>query len=158
MRSCFGIGSTCHMVLSRAKKRGLPQLGTLGAGNHYAEIQVESPGLGWLGLLAQVVDEIYDKFAASKMGIEHTGQVEGGVICTATMCVKVVLMIHCGSRGFGHQVSTTVFTTPPTPTSNITPSSPAPTPMFPPSPDPSSVPGGHRRPGVHGEGYEERQH
>ena len=38
----------------------------------------------------QVVDEIYDKFAASKMGIDAKGQ--------------VVLMIHCGSRGFGHQV------------------------------------------------------
>ncbi|XP_037047186.1 RNA-splicing ligase RtcB homolog [Bradysia coprophila] len=65
-------------VSMRAKKRGLPQLGTLGAGNHYAEIQV--------------VDEIYDKFAASKMGIEDKGQV----------CV----MIHSGSRGFGHQVAT----------------------------------------------------
>ncbi len=54
------------------------QLGTLGAGNHYAEIQV--------------VDEIYDKFNACKMGIEHKGQV----------CV----MIHCGSRGLGHQVAT----------------------------------------------------
>uniref|UniRef100_K1Q667 RNA-splicing ligase RtcB homolog n=2 Tax=Magallana gigas TaxID=29159 RepID=K1Q667_MAGGI len=65
-------------VSSRAKKRGLPQLGTLGAGNHYAEIQV--------------VDEIYNKFAAKKMGIECKGQV----------CV----MIHCGSRGLGHQVAT----------------------------------------------------
>jgi tRNA-splicing ligase RtcB len=65
-------------VSTRAKKRGLPQLGTLGAGNHYAEIQV--------------VDEIFDKFAASRMGIDRTGQ--------------VVLMIHCGSRGFGHQVAT----------------------------------------------------
>jgi len=65
-------------VSLRAKKRGLPQLGTLGAGNHYAEIQV--------------VDEIYDKFAATKMGIERKGQV----------CV----MIHSGSRGFGHQVAT----------------------------------------------------
>lgn len=54
------------------------QLGTLGAGNHYAEIQV--------------VDEIYDKWAASKMGIEFKGQI----------CV----MIHSGSRGFGHQVAT----------------------------------------------------
>lgn len=54
------------------------QLGTLGAGNHYAEIQI--------------VDEIYDKWAASKMGIEEKGQV----------CV----MIHSGSRGFGHQVAT----------------------------------------------------
>uniref|UniRef100_A0A1B0CGY2 3'-phosphate/5'-hydroxy nucleic acid ligase n=1 Tax=Lutzomyia longipalpis TaxID=7200 RepID=A0A1B0CGY2_LUTLO len=61
-----------------AKKRGLPQLGTLGDGNHYCEIQV--------------VDEIYDNSAASKMGIEKTGQV----------CV----MIHSGSRGFGHQVAT----------------------------------------------------
>jgi tRNA-splicing ligase RtcB len=65
-------------VSLRAKKRGLPQLGTLGAGNHYGEIQV--------------VEEIYDKYAAGKMGIEHKGQV----------CV----MIHCGSRGFGHQVAT----------------------------------------------------
>lgn len=65
-------------VSVRAKKRGLPQLGTLGAGNHYAEIQV--------------VDEIYDKFAANKMGIEHKGQ--------------VCIMIHSGSRGFGHQVAT----------------------------------------------------
>lgn len=65
-------------VSSRAKKRGLPQLGTLGAGNHYAEIQV--------------VDEIYNKFAAKKMGIECKGQV----------CV----MIHCGSQGLGHQVAT----------------------------------------------------
>ncbi|XP_045785165.1 RNA-splicing ligase RtcB homolog [Maniola jurtina] len=65
-------------VSLRAKKRGLPQLGTLGAGNHYAEIQV--------------VDEIYDKFAAGKMGLERTGQ--------------VVVMIHSGSRGFGHQVAT----------------------------------------------------
>ncbi|CAI8052508.1 RNA-splicing ligase RtcB homolog [Geodia barretti] len=65
-------------VSSRAKKRGLPQLGTLGAGNHYAEIQV--------------VDEIYDDLAAYRMGVEQKGQ--------------VCLMIHCGSRGLGHQVAT----------------------------------------------------
>eukprot|EP01116_Phalansterium_solitarium_P008487 TRINITY_DN22392_c0_g1_i2.p1 TRINITY_DN22392_c0_g1~~TRINITY_DN22392_c0_g1_i2.p1 ORF type:complete len:507 (-),score=158.64 TRINITY_DN22392_c0_g1_i2:186-1706(-) len=65
-------------VSARAKKRGLPQLGTLGAGNHYAEVQV--------------VDEIYDKFAASKMGIDRTGQ--------------VVIFVHSGSRGLGHQVAT----------------------------------------------------
>eukprot|EP00499_Haloplacidia_sp_CaronLabIsolate_P004322 CAMPEP_0196775098 /NCGR_PEP_ID=MMETSP1104-20130614/3822_1 /TAXON_ID=33652 /ORGANISM="Cafeteria sp., Strain Caron Lab Isolate" /LENGTH=476 /DNA_ID=CAMNT_0042145263 /DNA_START=56 /DNA_END=1486 /DNA_ORIENTATION=+ len=65
-------------VSTRAKKRGLPQLGTLGAGNHYAEIQV--------------VDEIFDKAAASKMGLDRVGQV----------CV----MIHSGSRGLGHQVAT----------------------------------------------------
>ncbi|VDL73757.1 unnamed protein product [Nippostrongylus brasiliensis] len=65
-------------VSTRAKKRGLPQLGTLGAGNHYAEVQV--------------VDEIFDKHAASKMGIGELGQ--------------VVVMLHCGSRGLGHQVAT----------------------------------------------------
>ncbi|PKU47219.1 trna-splicing ligase hypothetical protein [Limosa lapponica baueri] len=53
-------------------------LGTLGAGNHYAEIQV--------------VDDIYNEYAARKMGIDHKGQV----------CV----MIHSGSRGLGHQVAT----------------------------------------------------
>ncbi|KAL3310377.1 hypothetical protein Ciccas_011063 [Cichlidogyrus casuarinus] len=65
-------------VSARAKKRGLPQLGTLGAGNHYAEIQV--------------VEEIFDKHAATKMGIEYKDQ--------------VMVMIHCGSRGLGHQVAT----------------------------------------------------
>jgi len=67
-----------NKVSSRAKKRGLPQLGTLGAGNHYAEIQV--------------VDEIYDPFVATKMGIDQKGQ--------------VCIMIHSGSRGLGHQVAT----------------------------------------------------
>jgi len=65
-------------VSPRAKKRGLPQLGTLGAGNHYCEVQV--------------VDEIYDKSAASKMGLDQKGQ-----IC---------IFIHSGSRGLGHQVAT----------------------------------------------------
>ena len=63
-------------VSSRAKKRGLSQMGTLGAGNHYAEIQV--------------VDEVLDPWAARKMGIDAVGQ--------------VVVMIHSGSRGLGHQV------------------------------------------------------
>ncbi|KAG2446890.1 hypothetical protein HYH02_008046 [Chlamydomonas schloesseri] len=65
-------------VSSRAKKRGLPQMGTLGAGNHYAEVQV--------------VDEVYDAVAARRMGIDTPGQ--------------VVVMIHSGSRGLGHQVAT----------------------------------------------------
>ncbi len=86
------------VVSTRAKKRGLPQLGTLGAGNHYAEIQVRltlqdsrAKFILMIGLSAlQVVDEIYDKFAAGQMGIDRKGQ--------------VVVMIHCGSRGFGHQV------------------------------------------------------
>lgn len=69
-------------VSARAKKRGLPQLGTLGAGNHYCEIQV--------------VDEIFNKQAAARMGIDTIGQV----------CV----MIHSGSRGLGHQVATDALT------------------------------------------------
>jgi tRNA-splicing ligase RtcB (3'-phosphate/5'-hydroxy nucleic acid ligase) len=64
-------------VSARAKKRGLPQLGTLGAGNHYCEIQV--------------VDEIFDAHAAARMGIDKIGQ--------------VCIMIHSGSRGLGHQVA-----------------------------------------------------
>eukprot|EP00927_Polykrikos_kofoidii_P077693 TRINITY_DN74608_c0_g1_i1.p1 TRINITY_DN74608_c0_g1~~TRINITY_DN74608_c0_g1_i1.p1 ORF type:complete len:724 (+),score=123.37 TRINITY_DN74608_c0_g1_i1:100-2271(+) len=64
-------------VSSRAIKRGLPQLGTLGSGNHYLELQV--------------VDEIFDKDAAAAMGLE------AGRIC---------VMIHCGSRGLGHQLCT----------------------------------------------------
>eukprot|EP01117_Protostelium_nocturnum_P016209 TRINITY_DN6367_c0_g1_i1.p1 TRINITY_DN6367_c0_g1~~TRINITY_DN6367_c0_g1_i1.p1 ORF type:complete len:523 (-),score=159.39 TRINITY_DN6367_c0_g1_i1:58-1563(-) len=67
-----------NKVSQRAKKRGLPQLGTLGSGNHYVEVQV--------------VDEIFDKMAASKMGIDYTGQ--------------IVIFIHSGSRGLGHQVAT----------------------------------------------------
>eukprot|EP00741_Cyanophora_paradoxa_P023391 tig00021580_g22597.t1 len=65
-------------VSGRAKARGVSQIGTLGAGNHYAEIQF--------------VDEIFDEAAARAMGITFVGQ--------------VVVMLHCGSRGLGHQVAT----------------------------------------------------
>ncbi len=64
-------------VSNRAKQRGRNQLGTLGAGNHFLEIQV--------------VDKIYDPEAAKVMGITHEGQ--------------VTVMIHTGSRGLGHQVA-----------------------------------------------------
>ncbi len=70
-------------VSKRAKKRGMKQLGTLGAGNHYAEIQI--------------VDEVYDQNAADMMGIGKVGQ--------------VCIMIHTGSRGLGHQVATDALTT-----------------------------------------------
>jgi tRNA-splicing ligase RtcB len=63
-------------VSVKAKKRGIPQLGTLGSGNHFLEIEV--------------VDEIYDRKAAGAMGINDVGQ--------------VLLLIHTGSRGFGHEV------------------------------------------------------
>ena len=67
-----------NKVSQKAKKRGLNQIGTLGGGNHYAEVQV--------------VEEIYDTAAAESMGINIVGQ--------------VCIMIHTGSRGLGHQVAT----------------------------------------------------
>ncbi len=63
-------------VSSRAKKRGLSQMGTLGSGNHFLEIQK--------------VVEILNPKVAKVFGIRHEGQ--------------ITAMIHCGSRGFGHQV------------------------------------------------------
>jgi len=64
-----------NKVSERARKRGLPQLGTLGSGNHFLEIQR--------------VEEIHDEVAAQRMGIEKG---------------TITILIHCGSRGFGHQV------------------------------------------------------
>jgi len=63
-------------VQDSAKNRGLKQSGTLGSGNHFLEIQV--------------VDDIYDEEAAKLMGITRKNQ--------------VMVMIHSGSRGLGHQV------------------------------------------------------
>ncbi len=65
-----------NKVSPTARKRGAPQLGSLGSGNHFLEIQK--------------VQEIHDKEAAARMGIFNEGQ--------------VTVLIHCGSRGFGHQV------------------------------------------------------
>jgi tRNA-splicing ligase RtcB len=61
----------------RAVERGIPQLGTLGAGNHFLEIQK--------------VDEIFDEEVAGVFGIHAKDQ--------------ILVMIHCGSRGLGHQVA-----------------------------------------------------
>ncbi|MDI6845094.1 MAG: RtcB family protein [Candidatus Saccharicenans sp.] len=70
--------ATWEFISERAMERGIPQLGTLGAGNHFLEIQK--------------VDEIYDPEVAKVFGIEEKGQ--------------VLVMIHCGSRGLGHQIAT----------------------------------------------------
>ena len=63
-------------VSLKAKERGAPQSGTLGSGNHFIEVEV--------------VDEIFEPEIAGTMGIEEVGQ--------------VLLLVHTGSRGLGHQV------------------------------------------------------
>ena len=65
------------LISDHAKKRALDQLGTLGSGNHFLEIQK--------------VEEIFDEKTAAVFGLAHD-------------CVTV--MIHCGSRGLGHQTCT----------------------------------------------------
>ncbi|MBD3387619.1 MAG: RNA-splicing ligase RtcB [Candidatus Altiarchaeales archaeon] len=70
-------GADPSMISDRAKKRGRPQLGTLGSGNHFLEISR--------------VEEIFDEGIAGKFGIREPGQ--------------VTVMVHCGSRGLGYQVA-----------------------------------------------------
>jgi tRNA-splicing ligase RtcB (3'-phosphate/5'-hydroxy nucleic acid ligase) len=70
-------GAEPGAVSARAKERGRQQLGTLGAGNHFIEVDV--------------VDQIFDAGAANTLGL-----VEG----------RLAVQIHCGSRGFGHQICT----------------------------------------------------
>ncbi|MEM2878622.1 MAG: RtcB family protein [Candidatus Hadarchaeales archaeon] len=69
-------GADPKKVSQEAKRRGFPQLGSLGSGNHFLEVQV--------------VDRIYDAEIAKKFGIDAEGQ--------------VTVMVHTGSRGLGHQV------------------------------------------------------
>ncbi len=69
-------GANPKDVSNKARGRGIPQLGTLGAGNHFVEMQY--------------VDEIFDKKTAKVFGLEKD---------------QVTIMIHCGSRGLGHQVA-----------------------------------------------------
>ena len=70
-------GADPGKVSHRARERGRPQLGSLGAGNHFIEIDL--------------VDQVFDPEAASIMGLQ-----EG----------RLAVQIHCGSRGFGHQICT----------------------------------------------------
>ncbi len=70
-------GADPSKVSKRARERGRPQLGSLGAGNHFIEVDL--------------VEQIFDPEAAACMGLELG-------------CLAV--QIHCGSRGFGHQICT----------------------------------------------------
>ncbi len=71
-------GAEPSKVSSQARSRGIGQLGTLGSGNHYLEIQVVDPA------------RFFDPERARHFGIVHPDQ--------------VLVMVHCGSRGFGHQI------------------------------------------------------
>ena len=64
------------LISQRARARGRPQLGTLGSGNHFIDVQV--------------IEEIFDDVVAKKLGLKKD------LVC---------VMIHCGSRGLGHQVA-----------------------------------------------------
>ena len=75
-RGCMG-GADPHQVSDRAKKRQQDEMGTLGSGNHYLEVQE--------------VTEVYDRAAADAFGLRE-GAIE--------------VSIHCGSRGLGHQIGT----------------------------------------------------
>ncbi|WP_321429243.1 RtcB family protein [uncultured Methanolobus sp.] len=70
-------GADPSKVSIKARKRGRPQIGTLGSGNHFLEVQY--------------VDKVYDAEAAKVFGLK-----EG----------QITFMIHCGSRGAGHQICT----------------------------------------------------
>jgi tRNA-splicing ligase RtcB len=74
-------GAQPHEVSDRAKKRQRDEMGTLGSGNHYLEVQH--------------VAKIFDNAIASSYGLA-----EG----------DIVLSIHCGSRGLGHQIGTEFLT------------------------------------------------
>lgn len=78
-KGCFK-GADPAKISERAVERGIDQIGTLGSGNHYCEIQVARP------------ENIFDHETAKAMGFVVPDQ--------------VVVMFHCGSRGFGHQVAT----------------------------------------------------
>ena len=73
-------GAAASKVSRKALQRGHDQVGTLGSGNHYLEIQVARP------------ENIVDPRLAKAFGIDRPNQ--------------IVIMFHCGSRGFGHQVAT----------------------------------------------------
>jgi tRNA-splicing ligase RtcB (3'-phosphate/5'-hydroxy nucleic acid ligase) len=73
-------GADASAISEKAVERGFNQIGTLGSGNHYLEIQVARP------------EHIFDRELAAAFGI--------------TIPNQIVVMFHCGSRGFGHQVAT----------------------------------------------------
>ena len=78
-QGCFK-GAKASKVSTRAVERGFDQVGTLGSGNHYCEIQVAKP------------ENVFDAQIAAAFGF--------------TLPNQIAVMFHCGSRGFGHQIAT----------------------------------------------------
>lgn len=75
------IDNARHQTVSeKSISRGINQMGTLGSGNHYLEVEIAAP------------ENIYNKEIALQYGIDRDYQ--------------VLIAIHCGSRGFGHQIAT----------------------------------------------------
>lgn len=74
-------GADPHAVSDKAKQRQFKQVGTLGSGNHYIEVQA--------------VDEVYDEEAAEAYGLQKD---------------QVIVSFHCGSRALGHQIGTDYLT------------------------------------------------
>ncbi len=70
-------GASFKNLSDRARKRGLPQMGTLGSGNHFIEIDL--------------IEQVFDEEIAEVFGLQKG---------------NIAVMIHCGSRGLGHQVCT----------------------------------------------------
>jgi tRNA-splicing ligase RtcB len=73
-------GADASKISDRSVERGFNQVGTLGSGNHYLEVQVVRP------------ENVVDPEGAARFGLDTPNQ--------------IVVMFHCGSRGFGHQVAT----------------------------------------------------
>jgi tRNA-splicing ligase RtcB len=74
------LGADPARISQKAFNRGLEQMGTLGSGNHYLEIQKIVP------------EDVLDSEIAGKLGFDKPNQ--------------IAIMVHCGSRGFGHQIAT----------------------------------------------------
>jgi len=84
LKKCEGHGkiewADASQISDKARKRGINQIGTLGSGNHYLEVQRVTK------------DNMFAPEIAKTFGIDQEDQ--------------IVIMVHCGSRGFGHQVAT----------------------------------------------------
>jgi len=87
-------GADASKISAKAVERGVKQIGTLGSGNHYLEIQVVKE------------ENIFDRSIAGAFGIGCAERAPGETVQEGGLPDQIALMFHCGSRGFGHQVAT----------------------------------------------------